>query len=232
MLPVFLLRRAGRKSVLLGFAATGVVIGVASFAVSGYSRLVSPVNWQAQRGLQIESVPATPLMLMRAVHPHGTWDIRVSKYKSTEIFGWGVHPMLLVSTAITAVGLLGLAWLWLRCRRFGDDSITLGWLILAAATVLTVTNKTLSPQYILWLGGPVAALFVLAPRDAAVRRAAGLLLGLSVVTQVIYPIYYAKLVNVGWHTLPMTGLLAARNVLLIVLAGLAGREVYRRTART
>lgn len=230
MLPVFLLRRAGRRAVLLSFVVAGAVIGAAGLAIAGYSRLSSPVNWQAARGLQIESVPATPLMLARAVHPHGTWDIRVSRYKSTEIFGWGVHPMLLVSTAITAAGLIGLAWLWLRCHRAGTDSVTLGWLILAAATVLTVTNKTLSPQYILWLGGPVAALFVLAPRERLVRRAAALLVGLSVITQAIYPIYYAKLVNVGWHTLPMTLLLALRNVLLILLAGLAGREVYRRTA--
>jgi hypothetical protein len=230
MLPVFALRRGSRGPVLRAFVATGVVIGAATFAIAGYSRLVSPVNWQAQRGLQIESVPATPLMLARAVHPHGTWDIRTSKYKATEIFGFGVHPMLLVSTAVTAAALLALAWLWLRCRHFGDDSVTLGWLILAAAAVLTVTNKTLSPQYILWLGGPVAALFVLAPRDAAVRRVAGVLLGLSVITQVIYPIWYAKLVNVGWYTLPMTLLLAARNALLIALAGLAGLEVWRRTS--
>jgi hypothetical protein len=230
MLPVFLLRRARRVTVLWSFAVTGVVIAGISLAVAGYSRLVSPINWQAQRGLQIESAPATPLMLVRAVHPHGPWDIRTSKYKATEMFGAGVHAMVLVSTAATALGVLLLAWLWLRCRRLGDAPLlTLGWLILAAAAVLTITNKTLSPQYILWLGGPVAALFVLSPRDAAIHRVARALLLLSVITQLIYPIWYAKLVNVGWYTLPMTLLLAARNLLLVRLAWLACAEVWRRT---
>lgn len=230
MLPVFLLRRARRATVLWSFAITGVAIAGISLAVAGYSRLISPVNWQAQRGLQIESAPATPLMLARAVHPHGTWDIRTSKYKATEMFGAGVHAMTFVSTAVTALGVLLLAWLWLRCRRLGDAPLlTLGWLILAAAAVLTVTNKTLSPQYILWLGGPVAALFVLSPRDPAIHRVARGLLLLSVITQLIYPIWYAKLVNVGWYTLPMTLLLTGRNLLLVRLAWLACAEVWRRT---
>jgi Glycosyltransferase family 87 len=228
MLPVFLLRRAGRATVLRAFVVTGGVLAATTLIIAGYGRFVSPVNWQGARGLQIESVPATPLMLVRAVHPHGIWDVRLSRYKATEIFGAGVHAALLVSTAATAVGLLGLAVLWLRCRR-SPDLLTLGWLILAAAAVLTVTNMTLSPQYILWLGGPVAALFVIAPRDAAVRRAARVLLVLSVCTQVIYPIWYSKLVNVGWPTAPMTLLLAVRNALLVWLAWLACAEVWRRT---
>jgi hypothetical protein len=230
LLPVFMLRRGGRATVLRAFLVTGAVLGAISLAVAGYSRLASPINWQSARGLQIESLPATPLMLARAVHPHGTWTVGTSKYKATEIFGAGVHAMLLLSTLATAAGVLVLAWLWLRCRRVPDlPLVTLGWLILAAAAVLTVTNKTLSPQYILWLGGPVAALFVLAPRDPAVHRAARVLITLSLCTQVIYPIYYAKLVNVGWHTLPMTLLLAFRNALLVGLAVLACVEVWRRT---
>lgn len=228
LLPVFLLRRTGRATVLVAFAiTTGVLAGV-SLAVAGYGRLMSPIDWQGARGLQIESVPALPLMLARAVHPRGVWDVRTSTYKASEIFGSGVHATVLASAALTAVALLALTWLWLRCRR-APELTTLGWLILTAAAVLTVTNKTLSPQYILWLGGPVAALFVLAPSDPAVRRIARLLIVVSVCTQFIYPIWYGRLVNVGWATLPMTLLLTVRNALLCWLAWLAGAEVVRRT---
>jgi hypothetical protein len=55
------------------------------------------------------------------------------------------------------------------------------------------------------------------------------LIGLSVITQLIYPIEYAKLVNVGWYTFPMTLLLALRNVLLVWLAYLACAQVWRLT---
>jgi hypothetical protein len=230
MLPVFLLRRAGRAAVLRAFLVTGAGLAAVSLIIAGYGRFVSPVTWQGARGLQIESVPATPLMLVRALGAQSVWNVRLSRYKATEIFGAGVHAVLLASTAATVAGLVMLAVLWLRCRR-SPDLLTLGWMILAAAAVLTVTNKTLSPQYILWLGGPVAALFVIAPRDPAVLRAARVLLVLSVCTQVIYPIWYDKLVNAGWQTVPMTLLLVARNALLVWLAWLACAEVWRRTSR-
>jgi hypothetical protein len=156
--------------------------------------------------------------------------VRTSQYKSTELFGAGVHAMLTVSTIATVAGLAVLVWLWFRTASTRDAPLaTLGWLILAAATVITIVNKTLSPQYIIWLGGPLAALMVFSPRDAAVRRAAQVLIGLSVITQLIYPIEYAKLVNIGWYTFPMTLLLAVRNVLLVWLAYVACAQVWRLT---
>ncbi len=105
MLPSFLLRRLDRRPVLKGFVFTGGAIAAISLAVGGVHRLLSPLHWQAGRGLQIESVVATPLMLARAVHPRGTWDIRVSDYKAYEIFGPGVHTMITVSTVLTVLGL-------------------------------------------------------------------------------------------------------------------------------
>jgi hypothetical protein len=232
MLPMYLLRRSGRRPVVTWFALTCVSIGAVSLLIGGLRRLVSPLHWQAARGLQIESVPAVPLMLARSVHPHGVWDIRTSRYKATEIFGPGVDAMIIVSTVATVAGLVVLGWLWLRAWRLGSavPLATLGWLILAAAAVVTVTNKTLSPQYVLWLGGPLAALLVFAPDDPDVRRAARLLLVLSVLTQVIYPIGYSRLVIVGWQTAPMTVLLAARDALLVWLAWMACAQVWRRTA--
>ena len=77
----------------------------------------------------------------------------------------------------------------------------------------------------------MAALAVFAPHDPAVRRAIRILLMVSVLTQFIYPIAYAKLVNVGWYTFPMTVLLAVRNSVLIWLACLACAQVWRLTKR-
>lgn len=228
MLPVFLIRRASRRPVLHGFVAASAVVGLAGL-VAGPSRLLSPLHWQGARGLQIESVPAMPLMLARSLDSHA-WDVRTSQYKATEMFGPGVHALITLSTLATVAGLLALIVLWCRVAvRPVVPQATLGWLVLAAATVLTVVNKTLSPQYILWLGAPLAALIVASPRDLDVRRAARLLLMLSVATQLVYPTGYTWLVNIGWHTFPMTLLLAARNVLLIWLACLACAQVWKRT---
>ena len=65
---------------------------------------------------------------------------------------------------------------------------------------MTITNKTLSPQYLLWLGGPMAALLAFRSRATAeekpaIDRMAGQLLILAVLTQLVYPVLYDSLLG-------------------------------------
>ncbi len=230
MLPIFLLRRGGRRAVLAGFAGAGLSVLVVSVLVGGGGRLLSPLRWQADRGLQIESVPALPLMIGHAIHPRGTWRVDISQYKAYEIFGAGVGAVTALTTWLTVAGLALLGWLWLRAyRRPAVGAETLGWMFLATASVVTITNKTLSPQYLLWLAGPLAALLLAAPGARLPRRAARLLLVVAVLTQVIYPTMYGYLLGVRSLTLSVTAVLALRDGLLVWLAFLACRQVYRQT---
>jgi hypothetical protein len=231
MLPTLLLRRVDRRRVLVGFLLTGAAFAGLSLLVGGIGRVLSPLNWQKDRGLQIESIAATPLMIGRMIHRKHVWNIKVSQYKAWEIFGWGVHPVLILTTVATAAGIGLLGWFWYRARALPVVSVeTLGWMFLATSTVVTVTNKTLSPQYILWLGGPLAALMARAPGDLMVRRAGKLLLAICVLTQGVYPITYSHLESGrGWQTFASVGMLTSRNVLLIVLTWLACRQVWRLT---
>jgi hypothetical protein len=230
MLPTFLIRRGDRKQVLAGFLGTGLLIGGAAVAIGGIGRTLSPLRWQSARGLQIESIAATPLMLARMVHPVGTWDVRVSQYKAFEIFGPGVHLISRLTSLLTLLGGLLLVVLWWRAHRAPAPSArTLGWIFLATALIVTVTNKTLSPQYLLWLGGPLAALAVRAPADPAVRTFARVLLVTAVATQLVFPVGYNALLKT--HSLmPLVALdLAARNLLLLWLTWYAVRQVWIRT---
>jgi Glycosyltransferase family 87 len=231
MLPTFLLRKVDRRRVLVGFTLTGVAIAGSALLIGGVGRLVSPLTWQNDRGLQIESVSATPLVLARLFHRHHVWSSHVSKYKAFEIFGWGVSAMLISSTVATVAGLLFLAKLWLRARKLPEVTPdVLGWLFLATSVVVTITNKALSPQYILWLGGPLAALWVRTPGDPSVRRAGILLLVIALLTQGVYPITYPALISArGVTPILSTMLLASRNVLLVVLAWQACKQVWLRT---
>jgi hypothetical protein len=233
MLPTLLLRKIDRRRALLGFTITGVVIIGTATLIGGFGRLVSPLTWQKDRGLQIESVSATPLVIARLFHRHHVWSSRVSQYKAFEIFGWGVSAMLIFSTVATVAGLVLLGWLWLRARRLPAATLdVLGWLILATSVVVTITNKTLSPQYILWLGGPLAALWIRTPGDPAVRRAGILLLVISALTQGVYPLTYPALISArGLMPILSTTLLATRNVLLVVLAWQSCKQVWLRTSR-
>lgn len=231
MLPTFLIRRGERRQVLTGFLSTGIVIGVLALIIGGVSRTLSPLHWQSARGLQIESVAATPLMLARMVHPVGTWDVHISQFKAFEIFGAGVYLMSQLTTVLTVLGGVLLVTLWWRALKVSPSAETLGWLFLATALVVTVTNKTLSPQYLLWLGGPVAALAVRAPANRSVRTFGRVLLVTAIATQLVFPVGYNALLKT--HSLmPLVTLdLAARNALLVWLTWFAVRQVWKQTAR-
>jgi hypothetical protein len=230
MLPIFLLKRGKRRITVLAFVITGLVLALVSLIIGGPARLVSPLHWQTARGLQIESVPAGPLMLLRMLDPGGPWTTVLSVYKAREIDGPWVHVMISASTALTALGIIGLGLLWNRARQLPEVSMqTLGWLFLATALVITDTNKVLSPQYILWLGGPLAALWIRSPGDPEARRAARLVLVIAVLTQLDYPLLYPYLVNGGWVMPIATISLELRNVLLLVLTWRACAHVWRLT---
>ena len=147
--------------------------------------------------------------------------------------------MLIFSTVATVAGLALLGWLWLRARKLPVVTAdVLGWLFLATSIVVTITNKTLSPQYILWLGGPLAALWIRTPGDPAVRRAGILLLVISLLTQGVYPLTYPALISArGLTPILSTTLLATRNVaagrarLAGLQAGVAAHPSGRRAGR-
>jgi hypothetical protein len=199
--------------------------------LGGLSRSLSPIRYQAHRGLQIESVAASPLMLARAFAPR-TWRLRVSRFRAWEIYGPWVHAGLTAASLLSVLGLLVLAGLWWRAgHSHVVDVPLLGWMFFATALVVTVTDKALSPQYILWLGGTFAAV---ASRSAGrqVLRAGSMLLVIAVVTQVIFPIGYGLLTVRSVASIYPASLLVARNALLVWLTFLACHQVWRLSARS
>ena len=222
LIPAFLSHRPDRRSAGLGFVLVGFGLAALSLVTGGWSRLLSPLTWQSDRGLQIESVWATPLMLARAARPEG-WVVDISKYQAYEIFGPGVDLWLTVSTVATVAGLAGIVALYVRAFRNPHPSaLGVGLVILATVAIMTLTNKTLSPQYLLWLGGPVAALLVLgrcaaAPRWLVLRRLAGELLVLALLTHLVYPLFYDGLLGRSGHGMIVASTLvtALRNLALV-----------------
>jgi hypothetical protein len=106
---------------------------------------------------------------------------------------------------------------------------SLGWLFLSTALVVTITNKTLSPQYLLWLGGPIAALAVRAPDDWAVRSFGQVLMLATLATQLVFPLGYNGLVTRHSMMPVVTLILVTRNVLLVWLTYYAVRQFWLRS---
>lgn len=223
-------RRRGRGAVWVGFGTTGAVLVALSLLTGGWARLISPLTWQGGRGLQIESVWATPAMVNVLAHP-ARYVIQISQYQAYEVFGPGVPAMLTVATVATLVGGLAIIALGIRAWRSpGHDLYTGAMIMTAVVAVMIITNKTFSPQYLVWLGGPLAVLTAARagrPGDARIPGSDIALLVLALVlallTQLIYPGFYGWITEAGPGTgrTAMTLVLTVRNLGMLVFTVLA-----------
>jgi hypothetical protein len=225
LIPFFVAHRQGRKAVAWSFVGVGFGLALLSLVTGGWSRLISPLTWQSRRGLQIESIWATPLMVARALRPD-RWIVDISKYQAYEIFGAGVKPLLLVSSLATVLGLLVIVALYVRSFRNSDPSrVAVGLAIMATIAIMIITNKTLSPQYLLWLGGPMAALILLVPtvtedERRSIRRLAFQLLGLALLTHLVFPLLYDGLLGRQGHLMIIVSTVVTilRNLALLLFS--------------
>ncbi len=234
--------RVRQQRASIGFWGAGALLALLSLWYAGWDRLISPLTWQSDRGLQIESVWASVPMVMRLFRPDD-YRVAISRYNAFEVSGPGTELMLTLSTIATVVGLLltvvGYLW-WLR-KRNRSPLQAAGFMVLVVL-VMIVTNKTFSPQYVMWLGGPVAASIALVaarpesatsnpdgrPNDEQqVARSARWLLLITALTTLVYPIFYSPIVHHSFGVTPMTLVLATRNVMLLVLSAAAIAWLWR-----
>lgn len=211
---------------LLGFVVVGFGLAAASLITSGWARSASPITWQSDRGLQIESVPASPLMFLRTFTDNPSWHIELTPFNALEIVtGPGIGAMLTLSTVLTALAIalsVYLSYRLIRNLREGDprlqEAIVLA--ILTIVLAMIVSNKTLSPQYISWLGGPVAALLVTRQSGWLRRHLNVLAVAMVMVgglTQMVYPWGAYGIMGIPLGSGPETSILLLRNASLVVL---------------
>jgi hypothetical protein len=240
-------KRAVRRA-SLGFFGAGAALAIASLIYAGWERLISPLTWQSDRGLQIESIYATPLMIARVFNPN-LWPVSLSKYQAFEIAGPGSVLLTDVASWATLVGGVIMAVLYVGWLRRSDRTpIEAGALMVIATLIMIITNKTFSPQYMIWLAGPVAALLTISARHPELlpnqhhlfawfhrpphltedehlvvpltlaRHIAIWTLALMVLTQLVYPLMYGYLIGYLWGTPIATLILTIRNLGLLYFA--------------
>ena len=184
---------------------------IAAGVLAGGTNVFSFVLQQQDRGIQIESVMATPWMWLAKFGLASIFfdDVVLTNQVSGEL----VLEIASVSNYIL-FGAIGItAFLAIRAIRAGRDRNEV--FVLASLTGvldLIVFNKVGSPQFMIWMAVVLVALVYFGINKSKLALVVGA--AILLLTQLIYPIFYLELL--GLEPLPL-GLLTLRNLLLVGL---------------
>ena len=178
---------------------------------------------QQERGIQIESVMATPWMWLAK---QGSANIFFDEVVLTnQVSGPLVQDLAAISNYIMFIALAITAFLAIRAVQAGRNRTQV--FVLASLTGvldLIVFNKVGSPQFMIWLAVPLVALVYFGLNRSKVALAMGA--AILFLTQLVYPVFYIELL--GLETMPL-GLLTVRNLLLIALLIWANTQLLKKT---
>jgi hypothetical protein len=226
--PIALLTGLRRWRELLTATTATIIVAVAGCGVAALAlpHALDFLTAQQERGLQIESMAATPFALARAL---GWWDgFTTYQHGAMEAVGDGVDTAATLSLVATPVALALIGVWWLRAnpspRSYYDAALT-------TVLFLVVTSRVLSPQYLVWVIG-IAAVIVSVRRDRpgpTQRPAVLLVLAAALLTGVMYP-WLGD--DYGWTgALPGTLVLVLRNLVLLAAAVTSYVQLWRATRR-
>jgi hypothetical protein len=211
-----------RAAVITGAALTTVAVLVTALLAGGGARVFSFIAAQGTRGLQLEA-PVSGFWLWEAVLDlSGTriyYDRQILTY---QLLGPGTSTAAAVMTPLLIAAVAAVLLLALRALRHGVESMDLLVpLSLALVLAMIVFNKVGSPQFVAWLAPPV--LLGLCLRQPAMRLPAAMVLGIALLTQVVYPWSYGPLIAGDAFA---AAVLTVRNLGLVVLFVLAVRALW------
>jgi hypothetical protein len=210
------------RAFLVATAISASVIAVGLLV--GGTKVFSFVFQQQDRGIQIESVMATPWMWLAKF---GSANLFFDEVVLTnQVSGVFVEELASVSNLILFGALAITVLLAVRAVSSGADrNEVFSLAALTGVLDLIVFNKVGSPQFMLWVAVPLVALVYFKVKGAR----AALVMGASILflTQLVYPVFYIGLL--GLETMPLV-LLALRNALLVALLVWANIQLSKNKA--
>lgn len=212
LLPLAAAARRPWRDVVVPAAAVSAVVVAGVLALGG-----APLGFlaaQSERGLQAESVAATPWVVAAALDGRSAvvFDEDLVTY---EVLGRTADATAGALDLLLPAGLLVAAVLLALARRGGTAAAALLPASLALTAWLVVANKVGSPQFVTWLAAPVVAALAARTPDGGWRRPAAVVaLAVAALTQAVFPWGYGALVA-GEPV--VAALLAARNAGLVAL---------------
>mgnify|MGYP001026407892 CR=1 FL=1 len=195
------------------FILTALAITI-PFIVLSPRGLVESFTYQTQRGLQVESLYASLLLVGQALH---LIEIPLEfSFGSVNIAGPLADTLAKVSLFLLLFSLLVVYWYFFNTMRAANhhNSLTPGTgtegqllnFSLLASLVLIVFNKVLSPQYLVWL-------YPIVPLVSGKWKSGlwGMFIAAAVLTTYLFPYHYLELFDFNITEIVV---LVLRNVLL------------------
>ena len=209
------------QAIIVATTISASIIGIGLLA--GGTKVFGFVLQQQERGIQIESVMATPWMWLAKF---GSANIFFDdSILTNQVSGPLVQELAAVSNYLLFIALAITVFLAIRAVRAGRNRTQV--FALAALTGvldLIVFNKVGSPQFMIWLAVPLVALVYFGINKSKVALAMGA--AILLLTQLVYPVFYIELL--GLEIMPL-GLLTVRNLLLVALLVWANTQLLKKT---
>lgn len=197
------------RAVIVALGISASIIGTGLLV--GGTNVFSFVFQQQDRGIQIESVMATPWMWLAKF---GSANIFFDEVVLTnQVSGAFVEELASLANLILFGALSITIFLTVRAVQAGRNRNEV--FALAALTGvldLIVFNKVGSPQFMTWVTVALVAMVYFKVKGSRTALIMGA--GILFLTQLVYPVFYIGLL--GLETLPL-GLLTLRNMLLVAL---------------
>ena len=209
---IYVWRRAGPRSVAIGLLALLVVAAavVAPFAVYAPHGVFESFRSQAERGLQVESLGASLLLLLDRLGLYDAQVVRTTGVAGRNLAGDSADAVAVVSLVLEALAVVTVWALYVRVR---DARARLPLAFAAAVAGFIAFTKVFSPQYLAWL----VPLVVVVGGAAGVAAVA--LTAVALVLAQVWFFHYHALFRIDW---PIWLLLARDLVLVALYAVLAG----------
>jgi hypothetical protein len=220
------IQRTRRAAVVATATMSAVLAGAAAltFLLTGSSGFEQVLRYQHRRGLQVESLAGLPFLWLH--------HLGVAGYASR--FRYGAfeisrQPGPTLAVVLTGAQVVGAGLLLLAHWRFMRGDAGRRRVALTAMSVLLLTlltDKVLSPQYLLWLLAVMTGACLLDPD--AWRPCVPWVLAAAALTGAAFPWLYGDVLHTGW---PGLVVLTARDLVLVGLAVTCVRRVLHELRR-
>jgi uncharacterized membrane protein len=215
IIPLFLTQRNWREAIRRVVLPAGmvclVVCLVQRLAGGEWQYLTSFVTEETDRGLQVEAVLATPVVLGHLLKKEILWQYNWD-LATVETWGPGAQTAITVSNITMPLMVVAVSVLVWLARRYRTDAMLVGTLTLL--TGLIVTHKVGSPQFVAWTAPAVVVALAMQRKLRFWIPMGMILLVTAGLTGRIFPWGYSPMLNGSY---PWLAAWVVRNGLLVVV---------------